>query len=190
VKLGLLQRVDLAGLTGLVPLLVTGPVSAGPGPVERSSVTAPAGLHVFIDPLASLAYRQLVLGLHINGPEVTIVQGEGFSWAGYPDDTTPSSRDFLPGLSGLLLAGATPSGQHSSSGEGQGRPDPRRISSSSSGSSSSKGSTSSKEAPQPPIALGRVSLYNARLAILSVQEVIPRYLEHVTGTITLGYAYR
>jgi hypothetical protein len=31
-------------------------------------------------------------------PVVTAVQGHNFSWLGYPADTTPSSRDFLPGL--------------------------------------------------------------------------------------------
>jgi hypothetical protein len=121
---------------------------------------------------------------------VTIVQGEGLSWAGYPDDTQPSSRDFLPGLSTLMSSTQT-SGE-GSNGAHPGSQDQRRTSSGTrdSGSNSNNRSMAAREDPQPPIALGRVSLHNARLAILVVQEVFPRYLQHVTGTIILGHAYR
>lgn len=53
---------------------------------------------MYFDPLASLLYKQAVLAVGIDMPEVTLVQGDGFSWLGYPDDTVPSSRDLIPGL--------------------------------------------------------------------------------------------
>ena len=30
--------------------------------------------------------------------QVALAQGQNLSWFGYPDDTSPSIRDFLPGL--------------------------------------------------------------------------------------------
>lgn len=30
--------------------------------------------------------------------QVALAQNDNLSWFGYPDDTTPSARDFLPGL--------------------------------------------------------------------------------------------
>jgi len=53
---------------------------------------------VSILPAASMAQQRLVLQVAALQPHVTVVQGYNFSWLGYPADTTPSSRDFLPGL--------------------------------------------------------------------------------------------
>lgn len=46
VSLGRIQGVNLAGLTGVVPLARVGPVWIGPGPYEKSSVNAPYGVQV------------------------------------------------------------------------------------------------------------------------------------------------
>jgi len=44
--------VSLGGIIGLAPIASMGPLSVGPGPVERSCLTAPAGVSVYLDPLA------------------------------------------------------------------------------------------------------------------------------------------
>lgn len=49
-------------------------------------------------PAASMARGQLLLQLAVHRPHVRVVQGQNFSWLGYPMDTIPSSRDLLPGL--------------------------------------------------------------------------------------------
>jgi hypothetical protein len=53
---------------------------------------------VSILPAASMSQQRVVLQVTALLPHVTAVQGSTFSWLGYPCDTTPSSRDFLPGL--------------------------------------------------------------------------------------------
>jgi hypothetical protein len=53
---------------------------------------------VSILPAASMSQQRVVLQVTAVRPHVTAVQGSTFSWLGYPCDTTPSSRDFLPGL--------------------------------------------------------------------------------------------
>ena len=54
------------------------------------------------------------------GPQITLVQGENFSWFGYPDDTSPSARNFLPGLHSQAPGGAGPGSSNGGSG-GSGR---------------------------------------------------------------------
>eukprot|EP00951_Prasinocladus_malaysianus_P043749 scaffold551428_cov32-Prasinocladus_malaysianus.AAC.2 len=41
----------------------------------------------------------------------TSLQASNFSWFGYPDDTVPSSRDFVPGLSQPPSPGPRASGR-------------------------------------------------------------------------------
>ena len=42
--------------------------------------------------------KSLTQNRSVNNPQVDLVQGANLSWFGFPEDTTPSSRDFLPGL--------------------------------------------------------------------------------------------
>jgi hypothetical protein len=49
-------------------------------------------------PLVSMAQQQLVLALHLRGLAADLVQCANMSWLGYPTDTVPSARDFMPGL--------------------------------------------------------------------------------------------
>lgn len=75
VHLGRVSGLNLAGLAGAVPLVrLVGPVTLGPGPVERSSAVAPHGVAVYVDPLASLMQKQLVLELAVQGATLTAVQ--------------------------------------------------------------------------------------------------------------------
>ncbi len=53
---------------------------------------------VHLAPLQSLLQRTLLLHVEVASPSVHIVQGANFSWLGYPADTDPSSRNWLPGL--------------------------------------------------------------------------------------------
>eukprot|EP00884_Botryococcus_braunii_P001435 jgi/Botrbrau1/11292/Bobra.0038s0058.1 len=98
VKVGRVHWVAPSGLVGATPLAAVGPVSVGPGPAERSSVSLPRVL-VCVDPLQSLLQKKLVLTFRANHAQVSLVQGHNFSWFGFPDDTSPlSSRDFVPGI--------------------------------------------------------------------------------------------
>lgn len=176
VTLGRVHWVSLGGLTGVVPLASIGPVTVGPGPVEKSSGIAPQGIQVYVDPLASIIYKQAVLALSIDMPEVTCVQGDGFSVLGYPDDTTPSSRDFLPGLNTQAAtqqagtgqspgAGGAASGSSSSSKLRSG-PAVRGAAASPAAGRSAGAAGEGELEQQPPVALGRVALRNGRLALL------------------------
>ena len=51
-----------------------------------------------VDPLKSLWQRRLMLKCLLLDAHATVVQQPNFSWFGYPDDTTPTSRNFAPGL--------------------------------------------------------------------------------------------
>ena len=59
ITLGGLRYVSLGGLTGMVPLASLGPVAVGPGPVEKSSIVAPQGVQLYLDPLASMVQKQV-----------------------------------------------------------------------------------------------------------------------------------
>lgn len=69
--------------------------------------------------------------------QVDLVQGDNLSWFGFPDDTSPSSRDFLPGLaaengkrgrgrSGPGGGGPAPGGGGGGRRDGSARPDRAR----------------------------------------------------------------
>jgi hypothetical protein len=60
IGLGRLKSVSLLGVSGLVPLVSMGPIHAGPGPVEGSSLHVPE-VSLFLDPVQSLVYKQAVL---------------------------------------------------------------------------------------------------------------------------------
>lgn len=51
-----------------------------------------------VAPLASLLQRALVLRIQLDTPTVHLVQCSNLSWFGYPEDTVPSRRNFVPGL--------------------------------------------------------------------------------------------
>jgi hypothetical protein len=85
------------GIFGVGPLMCTDAVAIGPGVAELSELEL-AGATVHVRPLASLLGWRLVLDADLLEPRVTVRQAENYSWFGYPDDTSPSARNFLPGL--------------------------------------------------------------------------------------------
>ncbi|GIM02661.1 hypothetical protein Vretimale_7450, partial [Volvox reticuliferus] len=99
ISLGRIRWVGLGGVTGVVPLVRLGPVAVGPqwGGAERSHAALPA-VSIYLEPLTSLVYRQAVMRVHLEAPQVTVVQGPNFSWFGYPEDTPNNARNFVPGL--------------------------------------------------------------------------------------------
>lgn len=66
-------------------------------PVYDSAPQVPE-VTLSILPAASMHQQRIVLQVTWLRPHVTAVQGANFSWLGYPGDTVPSSRDFVPGL--------------------------------------------------------------------------------------------
>ncbi|KAK9840821.1 hypothetical protein WJX81_007219 [Elliptochloris bilobata] len=98
VELGRVRWVAPAGALGLGPLAAVGPVSVGSGAVEGSSAELPQ-VEVRVAALPSLLQRRVVLRLHAPNAQVKLVQADNFAWFGFPDDTEPSSREFVPGLS-------------------------------------------------------------------------------------------
>lgn len=97
VSLGRVRWLAPTGITGLHPLGCVGPVDVGAGPVEGSYATLDAVM-LGVDPLRSLLRGRIVLTVKATGAEVHLKQGNTYSWFGFPEDTEPSSRDFLPGL--------------------------------------------------------------------------------------------
>ncbi|KAL0047976.1 hypothetical protein WJX82_004829 [Trebouxia sp. C0006] len=97
VTVGQVNWLAPTGVTGLHPIASLGPVSVGPGATEGSWAHLPE-VRVSLDPIKSLVQRKVVLKLHAPGAEVDLVQAGNLSWLGYPDDTIPSARNFLPGL--------------------------------------------------------------------------------------------
>ena len=69
-------------------------------------------------PFVSLAQQEIVLGLGLHHPSVHLVQGHNLSWFGYPQDTSPSSRDFAPGLGQQQQQQPPPGGEEGSQGGG------------------------------------------------------------------------
>ncbi|KAL4547159.1 hypothetical protein Ndes2526B_g07937 [Nannochloris sp. 'desiccata'] len=97
VQIGRIHWIAPTGVTGLHPLASVGPISVGAGPVEGSNATLERVLLGF-NPIQSICRGRLVLTMKVGGAEVHLKQADNFSWFGFPDDTTPSSRDFVPGL--------------------------------------------------------------------------------------------
>ena len=133
-NMGSVRWLAPSGLTGLTPLASVGPVSVGPGSLERSSVRV-ARVELGLDVGQSLSQRRVVLTARAKEAELHAVQADNYSWFGYPDDTVPSSRNFLPGLR------RSGGGGGSSSEDG---------SSGSSGSGSSSGGGGPVAGPVPP----------------------------------------
>ncbi|KAL6785562.1 hypothetical protein ACKKBF_B00775 [Auxenochlorella protothecoides x Auxenochlorella symbiontica] len=94
---GALQALLPTGLVGLGPLARLGPLRLGPGATEGSSA-AIESLDVHLDALRTLRERRPVLGLRLRGAQIDVVQGPNLSWFGFPEDTSPSARQFTPGL--------------------------------------------------------------------------------------------
>jgi hypothetical protein len=86
------------GLLGMGPVVSLDGVTVGPRLEERSHGSA-AGATIHIRPLPSLLQRKVVLDIDVQRVDVTLCQAQNFSWFGYPEDTLPSARDFVPGLS-------------------------------------------------------------------------------------------
>jgi len=97
VHIGRVYWVAPTGVTGLHPLASVGPISVGAGPVEGSNATLER-VSLGFSPIQSIFRGRLVLTVKVGGAEVHLKQADNFSWFGFPDDTTPSSRDFVPGL--------------------------------------------------------------------------------------------
>eukprot|EP00873_Tetraselmis_striata_P029672 jgi/Tetstr1/449936/TSEL_036990.t1 len=97
VKVGAVHWVAPTGLVGVTPLLSVGPLYVGPSSLEGSSVKVPTAV-LKVAPLASLLQRALVLRIQLDTPTVHLVQCSNLSWFGYPEDTVPSRRNFVPGL--------------------------------------------------------------------------------------------
>jgi hypothetical protein len=97
VHIGKVHWIAPTGITGLHPLGSVGPISVGAGPVEGSEATLER-VSLGFSPLQSIFRGRLVLTVKIGGAEVHLKQADNFSWFGFPDDTVPSSREFVPGL--------------------------------------------------------------------------------------------
>jgi len=97
VHIGRIYWIAPTGISGLHPLASVGPITLGEGPVERSTATLER-VSLGFSPIQSIFRGRLVLTVRVGGAEVHLKQADNFSWFGFPDDTTPSSRDFVPGL--------------------------------------------------------------------------------------------
>ncbi|MAD20600.1 MAG: hypothetical protein CMJ52_10720 [Planctomycetaceae bacterium] len=106
------------GLLGLTPFVSVGPIEIGPQnnlatitddngiqqqvQGEQSSVYCEE-VKLGIRFLQSLMRWQCLLDIKVNTAYAKVVQGENLSWFGYPLDTIPTSRNFLPGWSDVMV---------------------------------------------------------------------------------------
>ena len=79
------------GITGLHPLGRIRGVRVGPSKTERSAAEV-GTVDVVVKPLHSVFHARLMLGAVCDDAEVHVRQASNFSWFGFPDDTSPSSR--------------------------------------------------------------------------------------------------
>lgn len=96
-----IHRIDWVaptGLAGLHPVGRVRGVSVGPGSTEKSHASIDT-LDVHFNPFKSVLYGRIMLSTKSEGAEFHLKQAENFSWFGFPDDTTPSSR-FVPPAAG------------------------------------------------------------------------------------------
>ena len=84
--------------------------------------------------------------------QVDLVQGGNYSWFGYPEDTVPSARDFLPGLGGGGDDGSGGGGTGSEGGSGRSEGGPANSGSGSDGGSGSTGLPPAASGGVPPAA--------------------------------------
>ena len=88
------------GIVGMGPLAAVESITVGQrGAVERSEGFV-GSAKVRLKPGASLLQRRLLFDLEVSDADVTLRQAENYSWFGFPDDTQPSARDFVPGARG------------------------------------------------------------------------------------------
>lgn len=97
VSLGRVHWLAPTGVFGIHPVASIGPVDVGPGPAEKSTTTIDR-VSVSVDPFRSIVRGRIVLAFKASNAQVHLHQADNFSWFGYPDDTEPSSRSFVPGL--------------------------------------------------------------------------------------------
>lgn len=95
VEVGAVRWLSPPGVSGLMPVASLGPVRVGPGPVESSSASVEEVM-LGLDAWRSIVQREVVVTLALRGVQADLVQCHNLSWFGYPDDTSPSARDFLP----------------------------------------------------------------------------------------------
>lgn len=93
-KIEEIERLEAAGITGVLPVARLKSVSIGPGEFEKSTLTADR-IDLMFNPLLSLLRRAVVVSMIVNGPSTRLVQASNYSWLGYPHDTEPSSRKLI-----------------------------------------------------------------------------------------------
>ena len=91
------------GLLGLTSFVTAGPIEIGQQVQGEQSSLYCEEVKLGVRFLQSLLRWQCLLDIKINTAYAKVVQGENLSWFGYPIDTTPTSRNFLPGLSDVTL---------------------------------------------------------------------------------------
>ena len=115
-----IRWVSPPGILGLGPLAAIDDVAIGPRDAEQSEVTVGSTV-VRLRPGISILRRQFVFDIEVQDVHATVRQADNYSWFGFPDDTTPSARDFVPGLGADEEAEVRDdSGTHAGGGNGGG----------------------------------------------------------------------
>lgn len=88
------ERLEAAGITGVLPVACFKSISVGPGEFEKSTLKADR-IDLMFNPLLSLLRRAIVVSMIVNSPSTQLIQADNFSWLGYPHDTEPSARQLI-----------------------------------------------------------------------------------------------
>ena len=193
IHLGTCRAFNLAGmLFGLGSAVEIGPVTVGAASVEKSTLEIErlkVEVSLLRSVLASLVQLRPSVGVNLvaSKPKLHLKQAENFSWFGFPDDTTPSSRPTIslpPPDDQLHVASSSAAASFSS------------FSSSSSSSSSSPAPPVSEASTilggdALPLHIKGISLNSGTITFSTHADAVhgekPREIRNVKGRVNLNW---
>lgn len=200
------------GLLGLTSLVTAGPIEIGPqnnlattkneDGIEEQVQGEQSSLYceevkLGVRFLQSILRWQCLLDIKVDTAYGKVVQGENLSWFGYPLDTVPTSRNFLPGLSDVKvlnrLSGGTGAGPEEVRSSIADELLDEKVSqldpSESELIAKAAAYILSRQFSPPPITLSRVSVKNFSADIQIAGEDGLRKLEDLSAQVNVGRDY-
>ena len=180
------------GLLGLTSFVTAGPIEIGQQVQGEQSSLYCEEVKLGVRFLQSLLRWQCLLDIKINTAYAKVVQGENLSWFGYPIDTTPTSRNFLPGLSDVTLLNTLSMSDSSNSSIADELLDEKVSSLDPSESeliAKAAAYILSRQFSPPPITLSKISVKDCSADFQVPGENGQRKLRDLAGQIVVGRDY-
>ena len=196
------------GLLGLTSFVTAGAIEIGPQnnltqvtnengveeqvPGEQSSLYCEE-VKLGVRFLQSIMRWQCLLDIKVNSAFAKVAQGENLSWFGYPLDTVPTSRNFLPGLNEVKvlnrLSNTNSEIQSSIADELLDEKVSQLDPSESELIAKAAAYILSRQFSPPPITLSRLSVKNCSADIQIAGEEGQRKLRDLSGQVNVGRDY-